>query len=139
MIEAAKKLRMIQTVGVGADGVDIDAAAERGIVVCSSVGLNAVPVAEHAMSLMLALAKNITRYDRTIRSEGWRMVPSTLVRKKTLGIVGLGSIGVEVTKRAKAFEMHVQAVKRRPSEELRSKLGLDFRRPGRPPTHPGGV
>ncbi|MEM2920934.1 MAG: NAD(P)-dependent oxidoreductase [Candidatus Bathyarchaeia archaeon] len=126
MIELARRLKMIQTVGVGADGVDIDAATEKGIVVCSSVGLNAIPVAEHAMSLILALAKNIARYDRGLRSEGWFRMSSTLLKKKTLGIIGLGSIGVEVAKRAKAFDMRIIAIKRRPSEELRLKLGLEF-------------
>ncbi len=126
VISAAKRLKMIQTVGTGVDGVDVDAATERGIVVCSSVGLNAVPVAEHAMVLMLALAKNITRYDRKIRGGDWPRLSSTLLRHKTLGIVGLGSIGVEVAKRAKAFEMHILAIKRNPIEELGLKLGLDF-------------
>jgi D-3-phosphoglycerate dehydrogenase len=126
MIKAALKLKMIQTTGAGVDGVDVDAATERGVIVCSSVGLNAVPVAEHAMSLILSLAKNITKYDKRIRSEGWIRFPSVLLRKKTLGIVGFGSIGVEVAKRAKAFEMNILAVKRQPSEELKRKLGLDF-------------
>lgn len=126
MITSARKLRMIQTIGTGVDGIDVDAATERRVIVCSAVGLNAVPVAEHAMSLMLALAKNITKYDRRIRSEGWLRIPSALVSGKTLGIVGLGSIGVEVAKRAKAFEMKVLAIKRNPSEELRLKLGIDF-------------
>lgn len=126
LITSARKLKMIQTIGTGVDGIDVDAATERRVIVCSAVGLNAVPVAEHAMSLMLALAKNITKYDRRIRSEGWLRIPSALLRGKTLGIVGLGSIGVEVAKRAKAFEMKVLAIKRNPSEELRLKLGIDF-------------
>lgn len=126
LITSARKLKMIQTIGTGVDGIDVDAATERRVIVCSAVGLNAVPVAEHAMSLMLALAKNITKYDRRIRSEGWLRIPSALLRGKTLGIVGLGSIGVELAKRAKAFEMKVLAIKRNPSEELRLKLGIDF-------------
>jgi phosphoglycerate dehydrogenase-like enzyme len=126
LITFARKLKMIQAIGTGVDGIDIDAATERGVTVCSAVGLNAVPVAEHAISLMLALAKNITKYDKKIRNEGWLRTPSTLLSKKTLGIVGLGSIGAEVTKRAKAFEMRILAIKRNPSEELRVKLGIDF-------------
>jgi phosphoglycerate dehydrogenase-like enzyme len=128
VIEKAKKLRMIQALGTGVDRIDIDVAAERGIVVCNAVGLNAVPVAEHAMALMLSLAKNVVRYDKRLRGGGWRAprIPSVLLRGKTLGIVGLGSIGIEVCKRAKAFGMKVIALKRSPSEELKTKLGIDF-------------
>jgi phosphoglycerate dehydrogenase-like enzyme len=119
---------MIQTPGTGVDEIDIEAAAERGIVVCSAVGLNAVAVAEHAMSLMLSLAKNVVKHDRTLRGGDWhtQRVPSILLRGKTLGIIGLGSIGIEVCKRAKAFGMKVVALKRNPSEELKIKLGIDF-------------
>jgi D-3-phosphoglycerate dehydrogenase len=125
VIEKAKKLKMIQAPGTGVDGIDIEAATEKGIVVCNAVGLNAVPVAEHAMSLMLSLGKNIVRYDKELKSGGWRAqrIPSILLRGKTLGIVGLGSIGIEVSKRAKAFGMKVIALKRSPSEELKNQAG----------------
>ena len=128
VIEKAKKLKMIQALGTGVDEIDIDAAAERGIVVCNAVGLNAVPVAEHAISLMLSLAKNVNRYDKEIRGGGWRVqrLPSVLLRGKTLGIVGLGNIGIEVSTRAKAFGMRIIALKRNPSEKLKTRLGIDF-------------
>ena len=126
LITSARKLKMIQSTGSGVDGIDIDTATERGVIVCSTTGLNAIPSAEHAISQMLALAKNITKYDKKLRSEGWLMMPYILLNKKTLGIVGLGSVGVEVAKRAKAFGMRVIAIKRTPSEELRLKLGIDF-------------
>ena len=83
LIESAKKLKMIQTIGVGVDRIDIDAAAERGVFVCNAVGLNAIPVAEHAIALMLALAKNIKHYDKDIRSRGWPRIPATLLHRKT--------------------------------------------------------
>ena len=126
LIESATKLKMIQTIGVGVDRIDIDAAAERGVIVCNAVGLNAIPVAEHAVALMLALAKNIKLYDKDIRRGGWPRTPAALLHRKTLGIVGLGSIGMEVAKRAKAFGMKIIAIKRHPSEELKAKLGIDF-------------
>jgi len=128
LIESAKKLKMIQTMGAGVDLIDIDAAAERGVFVCNAAGLNAIPVSEHTIALMLALTKNIKKYDKDLRSGGWRTqrIPSILLRGKTLGIVGLGNIGVEVAKRAKAFGMRIIAIKRHPSEELKAKLGIDF-------------
>lgn len=126
LINAAPRLKMIQTIGTGVDKIDIDTATARGVLVCSAVGLNAIPVAEHAMALLLALAKNLTLLDSKIRREGWVMLPRLLLNRKTVGIVGLGSVGVEVAKRAKAFNMRVLALKRNPSEDLKRKLGLDF-------------
>lgn len=127
LIARAPRLRLIQAIGTGVDRIDVDAAAERGIVVCNAVGLNAVPVAEHALALMLALAKKIVRHDRAVRGGGWRAQgPSVLLQGKTVGIVGLGSIGIEVGKRAQAFGMRVIGLKRRPSEALRRRLGIDF-------------
>ncbi|MFH0748982.1 MAG: 2-hydroxyacid dehydrogenase [Candidatus Bathyarchaeota archaeon] len=126
LISSAGKLKMIQTVGTGVDGIAVDAATQRGVVVCSAVGLNAVPVAEYVLTLMLALAKNIIKNDRKLRDEGWLRTPSILMENKTLGIVGLGSIGLEVAERAKAFKMRILAIKRNPSEDLKRRLGLDF-------------
>jgi phosphoglycerate dehydrogenase-like enzyme len=128
VIEKAKKLKMIQALGTGVDRIDVEAAEERGIVVCNAVGLNAVPCAEHAMSLVLSLAKDLTIHDKRIRKGEWRdqRRPSVLLYGKTLGIIGLGSIGIEVSKRARAFGMKVIGLKRKPSEELKSSLGLDF-------------
>ncbi|MFH0748801.1 MAG: 2-hydroxyacid dehydrogenase [Candidatus Bathyarchaeota archaeon] len=126
LIKSAPKLKMIQSTGSGVDGIDIDVATEREVIVCSTTGLNAIPAAEHVTALMLALAKNITKYDRMLRNKVWLRMPSSLLNKKTLGVVGLGSIGRMVVKRAKPFGMKVIAIKRRPSEELRLKLGIDF-------------
>jgi len=128
LIVSAPKLKMIQSIGSGVDGIDIDTATEKGIIVCSTTGLNAVPTAEHAMSLILALAKNIRKYDAEIRRKRWQSISHSvsMLNKKTLGIVGLGSIGVEVAKRAQAFGMKILAIKRLPSEELRKKLNIEF-------------
>jgi len=137
IIMSARKLKMIQAPGSGVDEVDLEAAAERGVIVCNAIGIgdHPVAVAEHAMCLMLALAKNIVKYEKMLHSEDWRMltakldswrIPGTLLSRKTLGIVGLGNIGVEAAKRAKAFGMRIIAIKRHPSEELRLKLGIDF-------------
>ncbi|MCJ7631068.1 2-hydroxyacid dehydrogenase [Candidatus Bathyarchaeota archaeon] len=126
VIKSAPKLKMIQSIGSGVDGIDIDAATEKEVIVCSTTGLNAIPAAEHVTALMLALAKNITKYDRMLRNQGWLRMPSTLLNKKTLGVVGLGSIGMMVVRRSKPFGMKVLAIKRRPSEELRLKLRIDF-------------
>ncbi len=111
LLENAKKLRVVGRAGVGVDNIDLDAATKYGIVVMNTPGANAVAVAEHTFALMLALARSISRADATTRSGKWekKSLQGTELRGKTLGIVGLGRIGVEVAKRARAFEMNVIA------------------------------
>jgi D-3-phosphoglycerate dehydrogenase len=110
-LDAAKKLRVIGRAGVGVDNIDVEAATKRGIAVMNTPGANAVAVAEHAFAMMLALARHLTRADATTRAGKWekKSLQGTELRGKTLGIVGLGRIGVEVAKRARAFGMKVIA------------------------------
>ncbi|MEM2273139.1 MAG: 2-hydroxyacid dehydrogenase [Candidatus Bathyarchaeia archaeon] len=127
IIESAKKLRLIHAIGVGVERIDIAAAAEKGVIVCNTAGLNAVAVAEHAIALLLACAKRIPERHNKLREGIWfRGEPSIELYGKTLGIVGLGSIGIEVAKRIKPFGMRIIAIKRHPDRELAEKLGLDF-------------
>ena len=126
VIEAAPKLKLIQTTGTGVDKIDIDAAAERGVMVCNAAGQNAVWVAEHAIALTLALAKHILKYHEDMKQGLWRRVSSIGIRDKTVGIIGMGSIGIEVAKRFRAFGAKIIGIKRHPSEELRTKLGMEF-------------
>jgi D-3-phosphoglycerate dehydrogenase len=126
IINVAEKLKLIQTGGTGVDKVDVDAVAEKGVLVCNAVGLSGVWVAEHAVALMLALAKNIAKLDDGVRKGVWHQLSSQKLEGKTLGIVGLGSIGIEIAKRMKAFGMRIVAIKRHTSEELKEKLEIDF-------------
>ena len=111
LLRGAGKLRVIGRAGVGVDNIDLDAATKAGIAVMNTPGANAVAVAEHTIGLMLALARHITRADSTTRAGKWekKSLQGTELRGKTLGIVGLGRIGMEVAKRAKAFEMKIIA------------------------------
>jgi D-3-phosphoglycerate dehydrogenase len=107
VLKSAGKLRVIGRAGVGVDNIDLDAATKAGIAVMNTPGANAVAVAEHTLGLMLALARHIPRADATTRAGKWekKSLQGTELRGKTLGIIGLGRIGLEVAKRAKAFEM----------------------------------
>ncbi|MHA1578679.1 MAG: 2-hydroxyacid dehydrogenase [Candidatus Freyarchaeota archaeon] len=132
LIEGAKRLKLIQTAAAGADAIDYRAAAEKGITVATSSGCNASATAEHAMLLMLALVRRLPQeYNRMVRGE-WRTWGDKYegyeLLDKTLGIIGLGKIGVELAKRAKAFGMRMLAIKRHPesSENLKHELGLEF-------------
>ncbi|HEY7405839.1 MAG TPA: phosphoglycerate dehydrogenase [Candidatus Angelobacter sp.] len=111
VLRNAGKLRVIGRAGVGVDNIDLDAATKAGIAVMNTPGANAVAVAEHTIALMLALARHICRADSTTRAGKWekKSLQGTELRGKTLGIVGLGRIGMEVARRAKAFEMKIVA------------------------------
>src|SRR5436190_7175894 len=111
VIDAAKKLRVVGRAGVGVDNIDAEAATRRGIVVMNTPGANAVAVAEHTFGLMLSLARSIPRADQTTRAGKWekKSLQGRELRGKTLGIIGLGRIGVEVARRAKAFTMEIVA------------------------------
>src|SRR5437899_1328066 len=111
VLGGARKLRVIGRAGVGVDNIDLDAATKAGIAVMNTPGANAVAVAEHTLALMLALARHLCRADSTTRAGKWekKSLQGTELRGKTLGIVGLGRIGLEVARRARAFEMSVVA------------------------------
>jgi D-3-phosphoglycerate dehydrogenase / 2-oxoglutarate reductase len=110
-LRGAEKLRVIGRAGVGVDNIDLEAATKAGIAVMNTPGANAVAVAEHTLALMLALARQISRADTTTRAGKWekKSLQGTELRGKTLGIVGLGRIGMEVARRARAFEMNLMA------------------------------
>jgi len=111
VLRCANKLRVIGRAGVGVDNIDLEAATKAGIAVMNTPGANAVAVAEHTIALMLALARHLSRADATTRAGKWekKSLQGTELRGKTLGIIGLGRIGLEVAKRAKAFEMKIIA------------------------------
>jgi D-3-phosphoglycerate dehydrogenase len=125
-LEGAKKLRVIGRAGVGVDNIDVEAATKRGIAVMNTPGANAVAVAEHTFALMLAMARHLAKADATTRAGKWekKALQGTELRGKTLGIVGLGRIGVEVAKRAKAFGMTVVAHDPFVSSVLVRELGV---------------
>jgi D-3-phosphoglycerate dehydrogenase len=111
LLEHADKLRVIGRAGVGVDNIDLDAATRKGIAVMNTPGANAVAVAEHTLALMLVMARHVCRANELMHSGKWekKSLQGTELRAKTLGIVGLGRIGMEVAKRARSFGMEVIA------------------------------
>lgn len=107
IIAAAPKLRMLHKWGVGIDNIDLDACRARGIRVARTTGSNAAPVAEFAVGLMIALARQIVPAHISTAAGGWAKnevwKKSMLVSGKTIGIVGLGSIGRGVAQRLAGF------------------------------------
>jgi len=105
----APKLRVIGRAGVGVDNIDSAAATRRGIVVMNTPGANAVAVAELTIGLMLALARKVPAANTSMHSGKWekKILLGAELRGKTLGILGLGRIGLEVAKRAKGFGLEI--------------------------------
>ena len=111
VIEAGKSLRVIGRAGVGVDNIDVDAATRRGVVVLNAPGGNTVSTAEHAFSLLLCVARKIPQADASVRSGSWSRTHFQGVElyDKTLGVIGMGRIGGELSRRAIAFGMRVLA------------------------------
>ena len=109
LMEQAPKLRVVGRAGVGVDNIDADAATRRGIVVMNTPGANAVAVAELTIGLMLALARKVPAANSTMHAGKWekKSLQGAELRGKTLGILGLGRIGLEVAKRAKGFGLEI--------------------------------
>jgi D-3-phosphoglycerate dehydrogenase len=109
LLAAAPRLRVIGRAGVGVDNIDADAATRHGIVVMNTPGANAIAVAELTVALMLALARELPRANSTMHQGKWekKSLGGSELRAKTLGILGLGRIGLEVARRARAFGMEI--------------------------------
>lgn len=109
LMEHAPKLRVIGRAGVGVDNIDADAATRRGIVVMNTPGANAVAVAELTIGLMLALARKLPAANSTMHAGKWekKNLQGAELRGKTLGILGLGRIGLEVARRARGFGLEI--------------------------------
>ena len=111
LLARADRLRVIGRAGTGVDNVDLDAATHKGVVVMNTPGGNAVSVAEHTLALLLALARRIPQADASMKQGRWekKKLEGMELRGKTLGLIGLGQIGSDVARLAKAFEMQIIA------------------------------
>jgi len=109
LMEHAPKLRVIGRAGVGVDNIDAEAATRRGVVVMNTPGANAVAVAELTIGLMLALARKLPTANNTMHAGKWekKSLQGAELRGKTLGILGLGRIGLEVARRARGFGLEI--------------------------------
>ncbi len=106
VIDAAlPRLRVIAKYGIGLDSIDVKYATSRRIPVLFTPGVNETTVAEHAMGLMIAVAKNFWFHMRAVKAGEWKRQTGSELAGKTLGVIGLGRIGKEVVKRASAFGM----------------------------------
>jgi D-3-phosphoglycerate dehydrogenase len=127
-IENAKGLGLILRAGAGYDTIDVVAASERGIYVANCPGKNAVAVAELAIGLMLALDRRIADGTSDLRQGTWNKKEYSKadgIKGKVIGIAGLGSIGLAVLERARAFDLRVLAWSRSLTIERADELGVE--------------
>ncbi|RLE85503.1 MAG: hypothetical protein DRJ41_01075, partial [Thermoprotei archaeon] len=114
----AEKLRLIQTVTAGVERFNFKILREKNVILASGKGCNSVPVAEHAMALILNLAKRINEYDRALKRGKWLPYTSETMlddlEGKVLVILGYGNIGRELARIAKVFGMRIIGIKRTP-------------------------
>src|SRR6202158_3512917 len=127
LLDKAPKLRAVGRAGVGVDNIDLEAATKRGILVMSTPGGSTVSVAEHTFALLLALVRELPKFDASMREGRWEKSSSGAeVRGKTLGLIGLGRIGGEVAVRAEAFDMRVVAFDPFISEAAANELSVEL-------------
>ena len=131
LLDAAPRLRVISTMAVGYDHIDVDAATARGVAVCHTPGVLTETTADFAFALLLAAARRLPEGERAVREGRWTTWhPSFLVGYDvggaTLGIVGLGQIGQAVARRARGFEMRVLYHSRHRNEHAERELGCAY-------------
>jgi D-3-phosphoglycerate dehydrogenase len=119
-------LKMISVCGIGTDAIDLEAARERGIVVSNIPGRTAPIVAEHALALLLAVAKRAWYQTNELKQGRWTGRDNVYLGGKTLGLLGAGPIAAEMAKLGRALGMHVLAWTFNPSSERARALGVEF-------------
>ena len=123
---ACPKLRVLSLWGTGTDHVDLRAARDHGVTVTNTPGVSAVAMAEHALALMLAVARDIPRIDAKTRKGAWPRGFVTQLHGKTLGLVGLGAIGLQTARIARGIGMRVIAWTRTPRGKPLAELGIEL-------------
>ena len=120
------RLRALSLWGTGTDHVDLEAAARHGVAVTNTPGVSAVAMAEHALALMLAVARDIPRIDARTRRGAWPRGFVTQLHGRVLGVVGLGAIGMQTARIACGIGMRVIAWTRTPEGKPIADLGVEM-------------
>ncbi|MEV0333277.1 phosphoglycerate dehydrogenase [Nocardia sp. NPDC050717] len=128
VLEAGKKLQIVARAGVGLDNVDVPAATERGVMVVNAPTSNIHTAAEHAVTLLLAAARQIPAADATLREKTWKRSKFNGVEilGKTVGVIGLGRIGQLFAQRLAAFETKIVAYDPYTSPARAAQLGIEL-------------
>ena len=127
VIKAAKNLKVVGRAGIGVDNVDISAATEAGVIVMNTPFGNSITTAEHALSMMMALAREIPQANESTHAGKWekKRFMGVELYSKTLGVIGCGNIGAIVADRAVGLKMKVVAFDPFLTEERATQLGVE--------------
>lgn len=128
LLACATRLKVVGRAGTGVDNIDVPAATRKGVLVMNTPGGNTISAAEHTVSMLLALARNIPHAHASVAAGKWERKKYTGVElfEKTLGVVGLGKIGREVASRCQAFGMKVIGYDPVLSTEVAAKLHIEL-------------
>lgn len=126
VFEACPQLKVVSRTGVGYDAIDVPAATEHGVAVCITPGANNRAVADFAFALLLAVARRLLENLTVVPQGGWKRYQGRDLPGSTLGIVGLGSIGKEVARRARGFDMRVLAYDVFKDEEFAARHQITY-------------
>ncbi|WP_372868106.1 phosphoglycerate dehydrogenase [Planomicrobium okeanokoites] len=128
LIEKAERLKIIGRAGVGVDNIDLEAATEKGIIVVNAPDGNTNSAAEHTIAMLMSMARKIPQAFTALRNREWdrKSFVGVELKGKTLGVVGLGRIGMEVAARAKGQRMNIIAYDPFLTEERAEELGIGF-------------
>ncbi len=123
---AAPRLKIISRFGVGYDQIDVAAATRHGVWVTTTPGANHVAVADHALTLILAIVRLVVPQANTTHAGKWQRIPGNELAGKTLGIIGFGRIGREVAQRAAGFGMRIVAYDAVQDADAAAALGASY-------------
>lgn len=128
VLAATTQLKVVARAGVGLDNVEVPAATERGVMVVNAPTSNIVSAAEHAIALLLSVARNVPAADQSLRGGAWKRSSYTGVElnQKTVGVVGLGKIGQLVAHRLSAFDAKILAYDPYASKARAAQLGIEL-------------
>lgn len=124
LLARCPRLRLISIWGTGVDNVDLAACARLGVTVTNTPGINARAVAEHTLTLMLAVTRRLRFFDQKVRAGKWPREQQVQLLGKTLGVVGLGAIGRRMVELGQALGMQVVAWSYHPDPKRAQKLGV---------------
>jgi len=127
VFKSCSSLKLLSVLGTGIDQIDLEAASKYNVLVTNTPGFAAVAVAEHALTLMLSVARQISLIDKEVKEGKWPRGLMTQLYGKTLGIIGLGAIGGQLARISKGIGMKVISWDTfQPSKERAKEFGVEF-------------
>jgi len=126
VLASSKKVKIVGRAGVGVDNIDVTAASRQGVIVVNVPGGNTISAAEHTVAMILALSRNIPQANASLKAGEWKrsQFTGTELQGKTLGLIGLGRIGREVSKRCQSFGMNVMGFDPYTTEEYAKNFNI---------------